>query len=911
MASSEGTSNGLTSSNGTSTPNSHNYDSDKSEEVEAEQESRCMVCQQAYCDPRVLSCLHTFCCTCMDAMVTIDSDQKFVVCCRCKAKTKLPSKSVEKDLVRNYAILRYTEQLTFNNEDGLTCRSCKDNKPAVARCFDCPNLLCETCVGSHKSLKYFDGHQIYQLHETRREKPKDVACKGVHLKPVAASQYCHACHGEFCDYCATSTHVAHPRTNVTYTFQDPVFSLGMDRRMANEKETYYSENLRTLMASYRKASKDLEKCRAVALQAVNDRLDYLKTEVLNKFFNDALATGQTQCAHFVAYSAQLTGLIEFMTYQSGKVQGWDMARLKPFIDTRMEDVNRLKPQAVPMYCNLEFLPGDLTVIGEIGRVNLSQSSITTPSTSANPPRPIARPTANRPTSSLGQESHGRRGSNSSYGNSWSYHHNLHRDNQSSATVQQGQRNAFNTSPGGTQPSFQREVFNASPAFVPIGYQGESSSLPATVQTPTTHDLFASSPPGSQPTAYQAGSTFPIDHFQMPLSSTGGSLGSPMSQMSLSQPNSANHPNDASVFNFSNLSLNDHSNLWQPASSTSTATHSQSYTTWSAGIDQPQNDFDPNQTVDIFVKPGMFEMPPGANTTSRPARIKRMQMNYFRKFGEYGQEKGDFTEPSGISVDERNNLVVADTNNNRIQVFTVQGEWLYTIDGQSMQFPNRITVSKKTGRIVVTERAPTRRVQVFDRTGHFITAFGEELLQHPRGIALDDFDNIIVIECKVMRVNIFTIDGQLMHRWGASDNLQFPNSVAVNSSQEIFISDNRDTGVKVFNYQGHFLRKIGGPGITDYPIAVAINNEGEVVVADNHNNFNITVFKQDGTLLEGFESKGRHAQCFDVALTDDGVAVVTSKDFKVFCYPYKLNCPYIKHNPHEFIHPKEERSYRRN
>jgi len=35
------------------------------------------------------------------------------------------------------------------------------------------------------------------------------------------------------------------------------------------------------------------------------------------------------------------------------------------------------------------------------------------------------------------------------------------------------------------------------------------------------------------------------------------------------------------------------------------------------------------------------------------------------------------------------------------------------------------------------------------------------------------------------------------------------------------------------------------GITNYPIGVGINSAGEIAIADNHNNFNLTIFSQDG------------------------------------------------------------------
>ncbi len=82
-----------------------------------------------------------------------------------------------------------------------------------------------------------------------------------------------------------------------------------------------------------------------------------------------------------------------------------------------------------------------------------------------------------------------------------------------------------------------------------------------------------------------------------------------------------------------------------------------------------------------------------------------------------------------------------------------------------------------------------------------------------------------------------------------------------------------------------MRQIGGEGITNYPIGVGINMNGEVLVADNHNNFNLTVFTQDGELITALESKVKHAQCFDVGLMDDGSIVLASKDYRIYVYKY--------------------------
>lgn len=46
--------------------------------------------------------------------------------------------------------------------------------------------------------------------------------------------------------------------------------------------------------------------------------------------------------------------------------------------------------------------------------------------------------------------------------------------------------------------------------------------------------------------------------------------------------------------------------------------------------------------------------------------------------------------------------------------------------------------------------------------------------------------------------------------------------------------------------------------------------------------------QDGALVNALESKVKHAQCFDVALLDEGSVVLASKDYRLYLYRYMAN-----------------------
>lgn len=60
----------------------------------------------------------------------------------------------------------------------------------------------------------------------------------------------------------------------------------------------------------------------------------------------------------------------------------------------------------------------------------------------------------------------------------------------------------------------------------------------------------------------------------------------------------------------------------------------------------------------------------------------------------------------------------------------------------------MAVNRVTGDFIVTERSPTHQIQIYNQYGQFLRKFGANILQHPRGVCVDNKGRIIVIECKV-------------------------------------------------------------------------------------------------------------------------------------------------------------------
>lgn len=101
-------------------------------------------------------------------------------------------------------------------------------------------------------------------------------------------------------------------------------------------------------------------------------------------------------------------------------------------------------------------------------------------------------------------------------------------------------------------------------------------------------------------------------------------------------------------------------------------------------------------------------------------------NLIRKIGSPGSKNGQFKFPQSVVIDAKQRIWVADTGNNRIQVFDKEGKFLFKISGKE----NRLNPSLLRGmvidslhRIFVSD-AVNNRILVYDSKGNSLFSFGE-------------------------------------------------------------------------------------------------------------------------------------------------------------------------------------------
>ncbi|XP_072240897.1 tripartite motif-containing protein 2 isoform X2 [Leuresthes tenuis] len=268
-----------------------------------------------------------------------------------------------------------------------------------------------------------------------------------------------------------------------------------------------------------------------------------------------------------------------------------------------------------------------------------------------------------------------------------------------------------------------------------------------------------------------------------------------------------------------------------------------------------------------------------------------------RIGTKGRNKGEFTNLQGVAASSLGKVLIADSNNQCVQVFSNDGLFKsrFGIRGRTpgqLQRPTGVAVHPN-GDIIIADY-DNKWVSIFSSEGKFKNKIGSGKLMGPKGVAVDKNGHIIVVDNKACCIFIFQVNGKLVTKFGNRGNgdRQFagPHFAAVNNNNEIIVTDFHNHSVKVFNTEGEFLLKFGsngeGNGQFNAPTGVAVDANGNIIVAD-WGNSRIQVFDGSGSFLSYINTSADPLYGPQgLALTSDGHVVVADSGnhcFKVYRY----------------------------
>ena len=131
----------------------------------------CSICYEGYNDekkcPRLLSCGHSFCSSCLERLLHGNS----IDCPKCRHAVAVPT-GVQ-GLLKNFALLDIVkeapkEQAGHTEHTGThDCEACDDKHSATFFCLDCKENICKTAAQFHKRSKTSRDHRVVSLDELK------------------------------------------------------------------------------------------------------------------------------------------------------------------------------------------------------------------------------------------------------------------------------------------------------------------------------------------------------------------------------------------------------------------------------------------------------------------------------------------------------------------------------------------------------------------------------------------------------------------------------------------------------------------------------------------------------------------------------------------------------------------------
>lgn len=262
-------------------------------------------------------------------------------------------------------------------------------------------------------------------------------------------------------------------------------------------------------------------------------------------------------------------------------------------------------------------------------------------------------------------------------------------------------------------------------------------------------------------------------------------------------------------------------------------------------------------------------------------------------GEDGKRPGQFALPDGVGVDSAGNVLVADSQNNRIQRFSWDGKvqpFPAFAKGPWSQAPGKFKLPYDVdfdglGNIFVAD-TQNHRIQKFTPEGKFVRMWGRNggdgtpgvgpgEMDQPRGLATDPFGFVWVADHENARVLKFSGDGKLLLTLGANGGdgsygegvgeFNSPRGICSDREGFIYVADDVNHRIVKLRNDGGWVTTFGKPGgpVSGFgtgqgefklPYGCAVDNSGRLWVADT-NNHRVVVMTTDGLFVRNFGVNG--------------------------------------------------------
>ena len=706
----------------------------------------CQYCDNIYQDPRILSCLHSYCLQCITKLHVEGTTS--ITCPTCNQSTTIPDEDVS-SLPRNVRLSEETKQDKILRKVTSTspppCDSCGDNSP-IAYCTECDDLLCIVCLDAHQRLRISRSHSSFILKEAQnmsRDKLIKMLPSMCSSSPMChhhddqkLSFYCQQCTIPVCVGCTIISHKGHPVHEVS----KQVIQNKEEIQQGLEAFPVAQEHLKEVMTAGEELKKKI-KARKNEVDTII-RQAFAKLQQLLHQREEALLAKSSEeaMAKEVRLSIQLEGiqrLLESISHchslasiATSEYSDVELLSIAHTLHNRSINLQQqfseisldlCESPNISVEVNTDTLATMITEFGCVSDTSPSNSTAVIP----------------RNTLAIGDE-------------------------MKVKVVSRDIR--------GQELDHGGEVVRS--RLTPVGKRSIECQV-----TDNNDGTYLVSVTPQQSGQHKLSITIHGQDIQ----------GSP--------------------FDLSVVTQRDYTKLKDPVQ-TITGINSPMYIAFSDNGDMFVTSYS-DHCIHVYDSSGkkkttigsygsgelQFQSPFGIAISGEVVYVAEYGGNRIHKlttggeflgtFGQKGSDVGQFNGPWGINISPEGKVYVADTENNRIQVFHSDWTLSHIIDGKVSNFTRPFGVAFDISGDVHVTGHNSNSVTVFTPSGQFVRKYDQTHLSNPVGIAIDSAGYSLVMNSSSVSLSIYDPSGRFIHSIGGFKN---PRGVSVSPDGSVWVAD---------------------------------------------------------------------------------------------------------------------------
>ncbi|XP_022795922.1 E3 ubiquitin-protein ligase TRIM71-like [Stylophora pistillata] len=678
----------------------------------------CSICLDTYKKPKIISCLHTFCCNCLKKHALTSQRNGKYRCPECQAPIDLPKDNSFDSLPTSFfhnSLLSVLAVRQIGDGRSITCSQCRKNNSRMHYCFDCGLFMCPDILNAHEVLKTsFEGHKVISVKEFKAEdyelllRRQPFCSQQFHEKEIMRF-FCVPCQSCICHICIVTDHRNHEVVVLDKAAQDEKHNIITGTESIKEKIKELNADIRQLEETTSVMESNVSKAKREVMEAAEQMITKIRAcerEVITSIETTRakrLERIDSAKQDILSLLKQLNQAVDFADNIVKRSSSTDIMQNKGTLKERFEELSAIYHE-VPKHGDIvyvKFTPASLANL-TFGSVQKTKKADVKESTLQGIDQPL-RASVEADFSLCPKTSSGEICDMKSKQIEFLVEP---ADAASKTSVNENEEGTFQLKftpkvPG--EYSLEVKINGEKLAICPITVLVKECELAVVGEL----DL----------------NFFPGDKLQGPFG----------------------------------IALNKEGTIVVV-----------DYSGYSVYV------FDSERTC--LRKLGPFKHPFDVAfvddeeiLVSDYGNHRIYQYNtrtgeYIKRLGRPGTGKGEFTNPIGLFMDDKEQIVICDYGNNRIQVLTKDGVNIFTFGDTGPEKLSRpLSCISHKGRFFVSDNCC---IKVFDQTGQFLYKFGSKGMVNgqfgrPSGLHIDRQDCLLVCDQNSGRFQKFSLDGRFI------------------------------------------------------------------------------------------------------------------------------------------------------